>query len=65
MHQGFGMTAGLISGLGFAYRQFGDRWGLQVGGLAQMQPNDYQYNLGIQAMKNFWKGNLAREKIGK
>ncbi len=50
-YKGIGITAGLLSGLGFSYRQyFGDKFGVKATGMGYFDQTHTFGNLGIQGM---------------
>jgi hypothetical protein len=49
---GLGFTAGLLSGVGLAYRRhFASKWGVQVGGIAFGDKSNLMLSLGVNVMR--------------
>lgn len=55
---GVGFTAGLLSGLGFAYRRhFANDYGLQIGGVAWANRTESFFSLGVEAIRTISRSN--------
>jgi hypothetical protein len=60
-YKGLGVTAGLLSGVGFSYRQyFNDNLGFKVSGVAFFDQNQMFADIGLQGMYVFSENNWLR-----
>jgi len=58
---GVGFTAGLVSGLGFAYRKhFENNFGVQIGGIGWGSKTDSFVNLGVAAIRTVRRSGKVR-----